>query len=222
MIVLIVDDQFINRYLLEKLLQGYGFDVVVAEDGFDALEKVKTNGIDLIISDILLPRMDGFQFCRNIKTNPVYMHIPFIFYTAAYTEKKDRDFAESLGADRYIVKPTDPLEFISIIRDLLSDYPHVSHKKPELLNIEEGDYLAEHNQRLIRQLEKKLFELEELNRNLQRSEERYKNLFENANDAIILHEISPNGNLGKICEINEVACTRLGYTRDELIGTNIA
>ena len=220
--VLIVDDQYINRYLLEVLLTGYGFEVVSAEDGMKALELIRENGIDLIISDILLPKMDGFQFCREIKSNPEYQHIPFVFYTAAYTEKKDQEFAESLGADRFILKPTDPAEFIAIIRNLMAEYPNLAEITPKPMVLKEDEYLSEHNRRLFHQLEKKLVELEGLNRALQRSEERYKNLFENANDAIILYDDSPSGEPGRIREVNRVACRRLGYSREELLGMKIS
>jgi Response regulator containing a CheY-like receiver domain and an HD-GYP domain len=147
--VLVIDDQYINRYLLEKLLIGYGFSVISAVDGVEALEKLKEGPVDLIISDILLPRMDGFQLCREVKTNPDYAQIPFIFYTAAYTEQKDREFAESLGADRFIVKPTDPAEFINIIRDLVK----ISRKKrllsPKQSYLVKTNISSEHNKRLI-------------------------------------------------------------------------
>ena len=215
--ILIVDDQFTNRYLLEKLLTGYGYFVISAEDGVEALEKLKTNSIELIISDILLPKMDGFQLCRKIKSETETRHIPFIFYTAAYTDKKDRDLAESLGADRYIIKPTDPVDFIAIIRELVDTYPQISEEKSPAVQLEEEQYLAEHNSRLISQLEKKLGELEKLNQALTRSEARYKNLFENANDAIILHKFSDSGKPEEILEVNEVACSLLGYTRDEIL-----
>ncbi|PWR72650.1 response regulator [Methanospirillum lacunae] len=220
--VLVVDDQYINRYLLEKILEGHGLEVVSAIDGIDAFEKVQAGGIDLIISDVLYPRMDGFQFCREIKSNPAYKHIPFVFYTAAYTEEKDQEFAFRLGADRYILKPTDPSEFINIIKGLIAEYPELSGFSTDPALMKEEQYLSEHNKRLFHQLEKKLIELEELNQALRRSEERYRNLFENVNDAIILHEILPSGEPGRILEVNTVACKRLGYSREEMLEKKIS
>ena len=219
--VLVVDDQYINRYLLEKLLEGNGLEVISAVDGADAYEKVKSGDIDLIISDILYPRMDGFQFCREIKSNETYKHIPFVFYTAAYTEEKDKEFAYHLGADRYILKPTDPSEFINIINGLIAEYPHLSGGTYSPV-MKEEQYLSEHNSRLFHQLEKKLIELEELNNALRRSEERYRSLFENVNDAIILHEMLPSGESGRIREVNTVACKRLGYSREEMLEKEIS
>lgn len=219
--VLIVDDQYINRYLLEKLLDGYGYSVLSTEDGTQALETLRTEPVDLIISDILLPKMDGFQLCREVKKDPKLSKIPFVFYTAAYTEQKDREFAESLGADRFIVKPTDPAEFITIIRDLIHDIPE-EHAEPKTIILGENEYLSLHNKRLIHQLEKKLAELEGLNKALRISEKRYKSLFEYANDAIILHEITPNGEFGRILEANGVASSLLGYSHEELLSKHMA
>ncbi len=218
--VLIVDDQYTNRYLLEKLLTGYGYSVLSAADGIEALEILHRESIDLIIADILLPKMDGFQLCREVKSDQGLKKIPFIFYTAAYTEQKDREFAESLGADRFIVKPTDPIEFITIIRDLIHEIPEdVTELKT--ITLGEHEYLSEHNKRLIRQLEKKLAELEDLNKALRISEKRYKNLFEYANDAIILHEITPNDEFGRILEANSVASALLGYSHEELLSKHM-
>ncbi len=218
--VLIVDDQYVNRYLLEKLLIGNGFSVFSAEDGLEALEMARNNPLDLIISDILLPKMDGFQFCREIKSDPELRKIPFIFYTAAYTEKKDQDFAESLGADRFVVKPVDPADFITIIRGLLSDLPFPDTVKEQ--DISDSDYLSEYNRRLFRQLEKKLVELEDLNKALMVSEERYRNLFDQANDTIILHEITIRGFPGRILEANKAASTLLDYSHEELLGMQVS
>lgn len=219
--VLIVDDQYINRYLLEKLLGSYGFTVISAENGEEALEKLNEEEVDLIIADILLPVMDGFQFCREVKGSDELKHIPFVFYTAAYTEKKDHDFALSLGADRFIVKPTDPLEFISIIRELIADIKAIPDTHEAASQLSDAEYLTLHNNRLFHQLEKKLGELEDLNRALRRSEERYRNLFDCANDIIILHEMTSTERPGFIREVNGVACRQLGYSREDLLTMRI-
>ena len=109
--VMIADDNEQNLYLLEVLLRSEKYEVVCARDGLEALEYLKKDSFGLIISDILMPRMDGFQLCRECKVDPHLKDIPFIFYTATYTDGKDEEFALSLGADRFIVKPIEPQIF---------------------------------------------------------------------------------------------------------------
>ncbi|MDQ1330842.1 MAG: hypothetical protein QG578_1107, partial [Thermodesulfobacteriota bacterium] len=86
--ILIADDNSTNLYMLESLLKGHGFEVTLAENGKDALDKARLNPPDLIISDILMPLMDGYTLCRHLKSDEQLKHIPFVFYTATYTEPK--------------------------------------------------------------------------------------------------------------------------------------
>ncbi len=83
--VLIVDDNSANLYLLKNLLEEEGIGVVAAENGKDALNKARANPPDLIISDILMPVMDGYTLCRQCKLDERLQRIPFVFYTATYT-----------------------------------------------------------------------------------------------------------------------------------------
>src|SRR5258708_36657020 len=75
----------------------------------------------MIISDILMPVMDGFALCRQWKTDEQLKHIPFVFYTATYIEPSDEEFAYSLGADRFIVKPQEPAVIIKEVREVLDE-----------------------------------------------------------------------------------------------------
>ena len=103
--ILIVDDLQENRYLLEAMLSAQGFETESASNGIEALEHLKKQHFDAIISDLLMPKMDGFQLIRTCKKDPGLRKIPFIIYTATYTDKKDVDFGLSLGAARYLIKP---------------------------------------------------------------------------------------------------------------------
>ncbi len=204
--VLIVDDAPDNLYLLETLLKGYGYEVSAAVNGREALEKLKREPAALIIADILMPKMDGFQLCRAVKADDALKNIPFIFYTATYTTEKDRDFALSLGASRFIVKPTDPGLFIDIIKEVLAE-KETGLLKPGHVTIEnETEYLREHQARLIKKLEDKIVELE-------RSEERCRSLIAGAADAIVTLDES-----GKITSWNETAGSLFGYESDEVMG----
>lgn len=164
--ILSVDDKAENLYMLEALLRGHGHQVDSASNGVDALHLTERNQYDLIISDILMPRMDGFQFCREIKRCEKTRYTPFIFYTATYTDAKDAAFAISLGADRFIVKPIEPDVFIKTIDDVLGQGTgavSVVEETPDTESI----YLKEYNARLITKLEKKMLDLDQANRALE-------------------------------------------------------
>ena len=96
--ILLVDDNGENREILRLIMEKQGNEVVEAEDGQDGLNKALDDKPDLIISDILMPNMDGFQFLKNMKNSELLKSIPFIFYSAVYTGSKDKDLACSLGA----------------------------------------------------------------------------------------------------------------------------
>ena len=164
--ILIVDDNESNRYLLETLLRASGFSAVCVADGQQALAAAKRNPPDLIVSDVLMPVMDGFALCRAWQLDDRLRSIPFVFYTATYTDHKDQEFGLNLGAVAYLIKPEEPEVLLGKIRDVLAarnSVPLVS--KPPL--IEEAVYLREYNYSLVHKLERKMLQLEESNRELE-------------------------------------------------------
>ena len=98
--ILIVDDLPQNLYMLEVLLKSNGYEVEQASNGIEALEIARKNPPEMVISDILMPGMDGFSLCRAWKSDDQLKNIPFIYYTATYTDPKDEKFAMSLGAEQ--------------------------------------------------------------------------------------------------------------------------
>ena len=158
--VLIADDIGANLYLLESILKGNGYGVTSAKNGAEALASAKKDPPDLIITDILMPVMDGFELCRLWKADEKLRSIPFIFYTATYTDPKDEQFAKNLGADRFIVKPQKPEVLVQEIHTVLEESPV---KKDALLTrAGRGDVeiLQEYNEVLFRKLEEKVQQLE--------------------------------------------------------------
>src|ERR1035437_6782221 len=103
--ILIVDDNNDDRNLLRCILQVHGHEVTEAVNGLEGLQTASNYGLDLIISDVLMPVMDGFQFLRNLRESN---SIPFIFYSAVYDSDMDMQLATSLGADGYLAKPMIP------------------------------------------------------------------------------------------------------------------
>lgn len=163
---LVVDDNTDNLYLLQALLVGNGYIVATASNGEEALTRALELLPDLIISDILMPGMDGFALCRVWKQDPRLRGIPFIFYTATYTDQRDEQFALSLGADMFIVKPSEPDVFLKKIGEMLSRHRAGSLPNAPEPNVTEQSYLKEYNQVLIQKLEQKLIQLEDTNRAL--------------------------------------------------------
>jgi len=157
--VLVVDDNTESLYLLEKQLGAIGYSVVPARNGVEALQKLEQQSFDLIISDILMPQMDGFQLCHVVKTREPFCRIPFVFYTATYTEKKDEAAGLSLGASRFIIKPQEPVKFINAIKEVLSQQASGDLPAPPLPPMAEGEYLKAYNERLVAKLEQKIEQL---------------------------------------------------------------
>jgi len=153
--ILVVDDLEENRYLLESALKGKEhYQVITACNGKEALEALKSQPIDLIASDILMPVMDGFQFCRECKSNDQFKDIPFVFLTATYTDKKDEEFALSLGAQYFLPKPLEPKAILTKFEEILkSDQKKDTKPKQKYELKEEAVYLKQYSQRVAKKLE---------------------------------------------------------------------
>ncbi len=158
--ILIADDIPANLYLLESLLKGNGFAVISAKNGAEALAAAKKDPPDLIITDILMPVMDGFELCRQWKADERLKAIPLIFYTATYTDPDDEQFARKLGADRFIVKPRKPDLFVKEIQEVLEESGSGAGTVPAKTHIDGEEILQEYNEVLFRKLGKKVMQLE--------------------------------------------------------------
>jgi response regulator RpfG family c-di-GMP phosphodiesterase len=164
--ILIVDDNQQNLYMLGILLDSNHYQTIKAADGKEALELARVEMPDLIISDILMPTMDGFSFCRALKTDEKLAKIPFIFYTATYTDPNDEAFALSLGAERFVVKPVEPEEMLKILRETF-EKREIGSKENGLISFDsEEDFYRSYSEALVRKLEDKMMQLERANKRL--------------------------------------------------------
>jgi len=158
--LLVVDDHEQNRCLLHALLTGHGHEVVLAADGAEALETARNDPPELILSDILMPVMDGYALCREWTRDKRLKKIPFAFYAATYTDPKDKEFALSLGADRFIVRPQEPDVLLRTIEKIIAERRNGSPATPREPVPEETVDLKQYNETLIRDLEDKTTQLE--------------------------------------------------------------
>jgi CheY-like chemotaxis protein len=125
--VLVVDDNPQNLELLVTYMDSLGCKIVTAVDGLDALERVRQEGPDLILLDIMMPRMSGFEVCRKLKSDPQTRDIPIVMVTAL-NELGDIERGVESGTDDFITKPVNRLELTTRVKSLL----RVRHLKNEL------------------------------------------------------------------------------------------
>jgi len=158
--VLVVDDNKKERLHISKIALTHGFDVSEAGNGYEALEKVERETPDIIISDIIMPEMDGFMLIRKIKGNENTKDIPFIFYTKSFVCDEDKELGFSLGAARFIMKPLKPEGLLCEIDLVLKE-----HKAGKLKSaghkITDKEYLQKYSAQLSLKLESRVRMLEQ-------------------------------------------------------------
>ncbi len=208
--ILVVDDSDDARLLLTTTLRAEGYAVEATASAEEALALAHQSPPQLIISDVLLPEMDGFALCRQIKQDSRLKAIPFVFYTATFVDPADARFARDLGASRYIIKPVSTDAFLSSIREVLEELHDDRLAIPEPRLLDEQELRSLHEQTLLRKLDRKVHELEAERRALRDSEERYRRLVDDAPDAILIHDFS-----GRIRFVNAAGARLLGVGSPE-------
>ena len=119
--ILVVDDEADLVETLKFRLEISGYDVSTALDGQEGLKKARTENPDLVILDLMLPKLDGYRVCRMLKFDEKYKDIPIILFSARVQES-DIKMGEEQGADAYITKPFDPKALLAKIDELLIKY----------------------------------------------------------------------------------------------------
>ncbi|MGQ9677749.1 MAG: response regulator transcription factor [bacterium] len=129
--ILVVDDEPDIRLILQARLEASGYRVETAENGLEALNRIRTQPPDLVILDLMLPGMDGFAVCAMVKRDQRFGHIPIIILSAR-SQAQDKKTGATLGADAYLTKPFQPQELLATIDQLInSKTPIVSNQQTE-------------------------------------------------------------------------------------------
>ncbi|MDX8391498.1 MAG: response regulator [Mariprofundaceae bacterium] len=223
--ILIADDIEQSRALLESTLKNDGYHVHHACHGRQAIEILARQPIDLIISDILMPDMDGYELCRVCKTHPEWKKIPFVFYTATYTSKEDEAFSLALGASHFLIKPQRSQVFLNMIGEVLHEWQDGRMKASETRIDGDTIYMKLYNERLIHKLEGKLEQLTTCNNELTRELSLRKkaegragvllNTIEQTDDAVLISDCN-----GVIEYVNSAFLHLTGYDAEDLYGTS--
>ena len=159
--ILIVDDDHQAQTILMTLFTSQNYTVVTADNGRQGLEQVRKKTPDLIISDIMMPEMNGFRFCRELKQQPEFADIPFIFYSATFVGEDDQKLALNLGADRFVIKPKDNLQFLQIVQNVLDEYQRGQFRPDQFRNPQTDELLNLYEKSLSRKLEETVKRLQQ-------------------------------------------------------------
>ncbi|MCC6398233.1 MAG: PAS domain S-box protein, partial [Bacteroidetes bacterium] len=199
-----------------------GYAPLLARNGVEALTLVLDEPVQMIVADAMMPKMDGFQLCKEVRTLPSCSTIPFIIYTGNYVDAADQEFARSIGVDRYVVKYAGLGALVQAINELAQQHYGRKMEEPAPVQeqIDDQEFLEKHRAIVIKKLEEKMAELEmyadtliRKNREIQASEDRYRTLFDHASSAIFVLDRET----GKVLDVNRAGIDLLGFAREELL-----
>jgi two-component system, sensor histidine kinase and response regulator len=163
-LVLLVDDSPTQSRRASLALEAAGFRVQLASNGREALEKARHWRPNVIVSDILMPVMDGFTLCREVRRDDIVCDVPVVLHTLTFVDSKDEEFALALGATSFVLKPSDPADLVDEVRRALSS-GHVQNQSTPTVDNEA--FLQGYSERLAAKLEEKVTELEDANQLLE-------------------------------------------------------
>lgn len=165
--ILLVDDDTLSRDMLALTLESAGHSVLMAANGSKALEEARRQRPDLVITDVLMPVMDGFELCRQCKADETLRTVPIVLYSSDYIDPSEQQLGVELGACRYLVKPAPPEVVRKVVDEVLSEQP----VQAETASLDdEMRVLRSYNEVLFNKLEAKMNELQRSIAEYQKSE----------------------------------------------------
>ncbi|MBJ6752051.1 response regulator [Geomonas anaerohicana] len=217
--VLIVEDNLNDLKLLRYTMEHHGCGVTEAHDGEEALALAASSRPDIIISDALMPTMDGFQLLRRVKSDPKLAQIPFLFYSAVYTGEAEEQLARSLGAAAFIAKPVEPERLWELVVQVTGPQepaqagPPVISEEGERLLLEYSRIVATKLEEKVRELEQALERQHRTEEMLRQREEELATIFDNAPFLMLLIDAT-----GSVRMVNHLTRSFSGAAPGEIEG----
>jgi len=215
--ILLVEDSPTQAARLKHELEQQGLTVIQANNGKQGLAVARQQRPDVILSDILMPVMDGFQLCKNLRQDPELHTIPVILLTATFEPGADQEFALRLGADAYVDKKITPNELVSCIAQVINNR-YTPSAPPSGVPVDDQIFQDQHRERLQNQLVLEAAKLEQANEALLQSEASFRLLFTNHPHPMWVYDLKTL----RFLEVNNAAVENYGYSRDEFLGMRIA
>lgn len=216
--ILVVDDNPTNRKVLTTLLGYQGHRLVEAADGEEALALARAERPDLVITDVIMPSMDGYEFVRQLRTDPAVAETPVVFYTALSQEEKARALARVCGVKHVLSKPSVPKVILQTVGEALgSTPPPVVHGDPELFDRDHLRLVADELARRVQQLEEEIERRKATEEALRESHERQRAIFDSMFPFVGLLSLD-----GVVVEANRPPLEAAGLRWEDVIGKQCA
>src|SRR5262245_27127567 len=231
-VILIAFERESEQAALDQLLSGRGHRVLKSANGLTALDAARREPPDLVVSDIVLPRMDGFALCRKWKQDERLQTIPFVFYTRRHDDPKYERFALELGAERFLARSVPPEALLAALDELLVDVPAKSNPTIPLPTLDEAalqraaalekaqqaQVQTQAADRAQSRLRAQIAELEAANQRVSAGEARFRRVFE----ANPLPMWMADHATGGFIAVNDAALALYGYGRAEFLALKAA
>ena len=169
--LLLADDNATSLKLLRAIFEVEGYRVVTANDGKEAYDILLGMPIDLVISDVLMPNIDGYYLCYKIRTNKDLSHIPIIIYTATFTSHSEEKVAKDMGANKFIRKPALLPDLLSAVEEVLTN--PAPTEDLVVINSDKYEVIHQYSSNLVNKLEQRSIELEDALDSLKRTVNRF-------------------------------------------------